>query len=176
MARFRPLRLSLRSAKSWGYSLENKAEFPFLIFSGTLLFFTPPSVVLCDHMDCSLPGPSVHGIFQARILVGLAISSSRGSSQLRDWICVGRQILYHYTTLESPLWCWTLKATQRFALWTLSTTSFLKILLYWIFVLIFFWMNELKKQVFTASYILLVTLRGTQDLSFCASCIRSTEP
>ena len=35
---------------------------------------------LCSPMDCSLPGPSVHGIFQARILKWVAISSSRGSS------------------------------------------------------------------------------------------------
>ena len=35
-------------------------------------------------MDCSLPGSSVHGIFQARVLEWVAISFSRGSSQLRD--------------------------------------------------------------------------------------------
>ena len=39
---------------------------------------------LCDPMDCSLPGSSVHGIFQARVLEWGAISSSRGSSQHRD--------------------------------------------------------------------------------------------
>ena len=38
---------------------------------------------LCDPMDCSLPGSSVHGIFQARILEWVAISISRGSSQPR---------------------------------------------------------------------------------------------
>ena len=31
---------------------------------------------LCDPMDCSLPGSSVHGIFQARILEWVAISYS----------------------------------------------------------------------------------------------------
>ena len=36
---------------------------------------------LCDLMDCSLPGSSVHGIFQARLLEWVAISFSRGSSQ-----------------------------------------------------------------------------------------------
>ena len=36
--------------------------------------------ILCDSMDCSPPGFSVHGIFQARILEWTAISSSRGSS------------------------------------------------------------------------------------------------
>ena len=34
----------------------------------------------CDPMDCSPPGSSVHGIFQARILEWVAISFSRGSS------------------------------------------------------------------------------------------------
>ena len=40
---------------------------------------------LCDPMDCSSPGSSVHGILQARILESVAISFSRGSSQSRDW-------------------------------------------------------------------------------------------
>ena len=39
---------------------------------------------LCDPMDCSLPGCSVHEIFQARVLEWVAISFSRGS-QPRDW-------------------------------------------------------------------------------------------
>ena len=55
-------------------------------------------------MDCSPPGSSVHGIFQARILEWVAISYSRGSSGTRDQIlisyvsCIGRQILYYCTT------------------------------------------------------------------------------
>ena len=40
---------------------------------------------LCDPMDCSLPGFSVHGVFQARVLDWVAISFSRGSSLSRDW-------------------------------------------------------------------------------------------
>ena len=36
---------------------------------------------LCHPMDCSLPGSSVHGILQARILEWVAILFSRGSSQ-----------------------------------------------------------------------------------------------
>ena len=39
---------------------------------------------LCNPMDYSLPGFSVHGIFQARVLEWVAISFSRQSSQLRD--------------------------------------------------------------------------------------------
>ena len=34
-------------------------------------------LTLCDPMDCSLPGSSVHGIFQARVLEWVAISFSR---------------------------------------------------------------------------------------------------
>ena len=34
---------------------------------------------LCDPMDCSLSGSSIHGIFQARVLEWIAISFSRGS-------------------------------------------------------------------------------------------------
>ena len=43
---------------------------------------------LCDPMDCSLPGPSVHEILQTRILEWVAIPFSRGSSQPRDRIQV----------------------------------------------------------------------------------------
>ena len=65
---------------------------------------------LCDPTDCSPPGSSVHGVFQARILGWVAISSSRGSSQLRDQThvscvsCIGRWSLYH--------WCHRTNALQ----------------------------------------------------------------
>ena len=41
-------------------------------------------LTLCDPIDCSPPGSSVHGILQARILVWVAIFCSRGSSRPRD--------------------------------------------------------------------------------------------
>ena len=37
-------------------------------------------LTLCNPMDCSLSGSSIHGIFQARVLEWIAISFSRGSS------------------------------------------------------------------------------------------------
>ena len=55
-------------------------------------------------VDCNLPGPFVRGIFQAKVLGWVAISSSSGSSQPRDqtWVfCMGRQILYHCATWEA---------------------------------------------------------------------------
>ena len=45
-------------------------------------------VWLCNPMDCSPPGSLVHGILQAIILEWVAISSSRGSSQLRGQTCI----------------------------------------------------------------------------------------
>ena len=56
---------------------------------------------LCDPMDCSQPGSSLHEILQAREQEGVAIFSSRGSSWPSDWAhvsytsCIGRQVLYH---------------------------------------------------------------------------------
>ena len=51
-------------------------------------------LTFCDPMDCSLPGSSVHEIFQARVLEWGAVSFSRRSSQPRDrtWVSciVGR--------------------------------------------------------------------------------------
>ena len=44
---------------------------------------------LCDPMDCSLPGFSLHGILQARVLEWVAISFSRGSSRPRDFLLQG---------------------------------------------------------------------------------------
>ena len=50
-------------------------------------------------MDCSLPGSSIHGIFQAWILEWVAISSSRGSSWPRDWNLIFSGIVGWFFTL-----------------------------------------------------------------------------
>ena len=73
----------------------NVSNFP--LFTSTLLYIwcesesksesevTQSCPTLCDPTDCSLPGSSVHGIFQARVLEWGAISFSRGSLHPRDW-------------------------------------------------------------------------------------------
>ena len=43
---------------------------------------------LCDPMDCSPPGSSIHGVSQAGVLEWVAIPFSRASSQPRDWTWV----------------------------------------------------------------------------------------
>ena len=57
--------------------------------------------ILCEPMDCTPPGFSVHGILQARILKCVAMPFSRGSSQPKAQTCIsyisciGRSVLYH---------------------------------------------------------------------------------
>ena len=52
---------------------------------------------LCNPMDYSLPGSSVHGIFQAIVLEWIAISFSKGSSQPRDRTQVSCIVDRHFT-------------------------------------------------------------------------------
>ena len=52
---------------------------------------------LCDTMDGSLPGSSIHGIFQARVLEWVATSFSRGSSQPRDRTWISRIVGRYFT-------------------------------------------------------------------------------
>ena len=74
-----------------------------------------------DPVDCSLPGSSVPGISQARILEWVAISFSRESSLLRDRTCIsyiGRQILYQqpycvYNAKYSPLLATILRTEEE---------------------------------------------------------------
>ena len=68
-------------------------------------------LTLCDPMDGNLPGSTVHGIFQARILEWAAVSFSRGSSQPRDrtWIsCIADRCFTFWATREACVCCWTL--------------------------------------------------------------------
>ena len=64
---------------------------------------------LCHPMDCSSPGSSDHEILQTRLLEWVAVSSSRESSQPRDWSCIfwvpciGGWILYRWATWEGHL-------------------------------------------------------------------------
>ena len=56
---------------------------------------------LCDPMDYSPPGSSVHGISQTRILEWVAISSFRDAIFISCVSCFGRKILYHWSTWEA---------------------------------------------------------------------------
>ena len=61
--------------------------------------------ILCDPMDYSLPGSSVHGILQARILEWVVISFSRGSFQPRNRTqvsCTAGRFFTLWATRETP--------------------------------------------------------------------------
>ena len=74
---------------------------------------------LCDPTSCSLPGSSVHGIFQARILEWVVTPTSRGSSWPRDVTCVSYLSWigsrFFTTSTGSPticLWKWKVLVAQ----------------------------------------------------------------
>ena len=64
-----------------------QSVFSLLVFKVVIIILLCVSAQLCpplcDPMGCSPPGSSVHGILQARVLEGVAMPSSRGSSQPR---------------------------------------------------------------------------------------------
>ena len=71
---------------------------------------------LCDPMDCSLQGSSIHGIFQARVLEWVTISFSRGFSRPRDRTWVSRIADRHFTI-------WATREASHISNKRLSTTN-----------------------------------------------------
>ena len=70
-----------------------------------MLSLAQSCLILCNPMDCSPPGSSVHGNLQARILEWVAIPFSRGSSQPRDQTQVSHSAGRFFTiwaTREAP--------------------------------------------------------------------------
>ena len=65
--------------------------------------FVKSCPTLCNAMDCSMPGSSVHRIFPERILQWVAISFSRGPSQSRNQTPVCLLCLLHYRQILHPL-------------------------------------------------------------------------
>ena len=96
--------------RGWGGSLHFYQPGKFELTLSEWVLVAQQCPILCYSMDCSPPGSSVHGIFQARILELFAISFSKGSSLPGDQIqgrpnpgllhC--RQILYHLSHQGSP--------------------------------------------------------------------------
>ena len=84
-----------------------------LVFGPALVPFSVSDAKVClvlwDPRDCSLPGFSVYGMLQARILEWVAFPFSRGSSRPRDrtWVsyifCISRQVLVSLTPPTKPV-------------------------------------------------------------------------
>ena len=80
-------------------------------------------LTLCNPMDCSLPGSSVQRILQARVPEKVDISSSRGSSWLRDRTCICSMEGGFFSTEPSgkPCVCQWLSCVWLFVtLWTVA--------------------------------------------------------
>ena len=80
---------------------------------------------LCDPMDCSPPGSSAHGILQARLLEGVAISFSRGPSRRKFFVsgvyCTGRWILYNLYHLVSLKFACAVEGEGEDLRWSVGT-------------------------------------------------------
>ena len=74
--------------------------FLFITFLLHACHVTSVLSALCNPMDCSPPGSSVHGISQARILQWVVISFSRGYSQSRDVICISTVLQLDFLPLS----------------------------------------------------------------------------
>ena len=98
-------------AKNWtGFSNWTKNNDQRICTGISVLVSAQSCLTLCDPMDCSLPGFSVHEIFQARVLEWVAISFSRGSSWPRDWTqvsCIAGWRFTLWATRERPRICTT---------------------------------------------------------------------
>ena len=92
---------------------------------------------LCNPVDCSPPGSSFHGIFQARILEWVAISFSRGSSRPRD-----RTQVSHIAGRCFNLWA--TREALSWVIWAIYVILFLFLLLsYYLYLLKIFLMIAL---------------------------------
>ena len=93
------LYINTSSSKTWKIKWSNAWWGNFLLVKATQL-----CPALCNSMDYSLPGSSVHGILQARILEWVAIPFSMGSSQPRDWTwvsCTSSRLFPVWVTRDS---------------------------------------------------------------------------
>ena len=86
------------------YSVPQTLMYKILV---VCLLVAQSCLILCDPMDCSSPGFSVHGILQARMLEWVAIPFSKGifptqRSNLGLLNC--KHILYHLSHQESPIY------------------------------------------------------------------------
>ena len=96
------------NAKKQNGCLGRPYKFIHIVFSKIYLtkasvLVAPSCLTLCDPLDCSPPGSSVHRILQARILERVAIYFSRGSSRPRDqaWVsCIVDRFFTIWATRE----------------------------------------------------------------------------
>ena len=88
----------------------------------------------CDPIDCSLPGSSVHGILQARILEWIAISLSRLSSQRSNQTqvsCLAGRFFTDWATREAQVSSLVFRSLIRFELFSYMVCENIPILFFY---------------------------------------------
>ena len=86
------------------YRQVGKLEVLIMLKVRVKMLVSQSCLTLCDPMNCSPPGSSVHGFLQARILEWVAIPFSRGSSPPRDWTwisCIAGRCFTIWATRET---------------------------------------------------------------------------
>ena len=95
--------------------------FYFIVYCVVIVLVTQSCLILCDPMDCSLPG-SVYGVFQARTLEWAAISFSPGDlldPRIKSQVsCIAGRFFTIWTTRKAPVYfTW---AFNFFLFWLLT--------------------------------------------------------
>ena len=111
--------LTLQKVFCWsqGADVATKESRPFLDMRGSLVVSLAESrMTLCDPMDCSPPGSSVHGISQTRILQQIAISFPKEFSRPREQTCISCTAGRFFTT--EPLFY---RAWQKYLIFIIGT-------------------------------------------------------
>ena len=105
-------------------------------------------LTLCDPVDYSLPGSSVHGILQARILEWVAISFSRGSSQPRNQTqvsCIVGRFFIVWATRDTPSFSISTPVCPLLNLFTPYSIIAIEMLAFWphlVWIIMFFILQE----------------------------------
>ena len=111
--RIRWLNNHIHRTHSWTWPLHASASLY------VLCLVTQACLTLCNPMDCSPPGSSVHGILQARILEGVAILFSRGSSWRRDWTWVSCV----FCIAGRFFTCWAIREAFLICIWSVTVVT-----------------------------------------------------
>ena len=125
----------------------------FFFFTAVCVSVAQSCLTLCDPVDCSPPGFSVHRILQARMLEWVAISFSRGSSQPRDktrvFLIAGR--LFSIWATREAFYGWVIFSciyVERMAISSNAFPVFIEMIM-WFFCLLrelLMWCSGKKKK------------------------------
>ena len=131
--------------------------------------------ILYNPMDCRLPGSSVHGILQARILEQVTMPFSRGFSQPRDQTCAISCLLHHRQIFDlrhpgSPIGKFIPRYLILFDAVTNGIVSLISLSDLWLFMCIFTLKAD-TKLTYSNTYMKLKKKKHRKKKGFLLLCI-----